>query len=109
MPSARIRSAVAATPRASQVSNGPSSWPKPQRTASSIDDAVRWGFGHELGPFETWDALGVAATAERMRAEGIALPAWIDQMLASGHPTFYRTDDRDRKSPYDPRAGACRS
>ncbi len=76
---------------------------------ASIDDAVRWGFGHELGPFETWDALGVAETAERMRAEGIALPAWIDQMLASGHPTFYRTDDRGRTTAYDPRAGAYRS
>jgi 3-hydroxyacyl-CoA dehydrogenase len=31
--------------------------------AHSIDDvdrAMRWGFGWELGPFETWDAIGVS-------------------------------------------------
>jgi 3-hydroxyacyl-CoA dehydrogenase len=76
---------------------------------ASIDDAVRWGFGHELGPFETWDALGVAETAERIRAEGVTLPGWIDQMLESGHPSFYRTDDRGQTSAYDPRTGAYRS
>ena len=30
--------------------------------AHSIDDvdrAMRWGFGWELGPFETWDAIGI--------------------------------------------------
>lgn len=75
---------------------------------ASIDDAVRWGFGHELGPFETWDALGVAETAERMQAEGVALPAWIDQLLVSGCATFYRTDDQGRTAAYDPRGGEYR-
>ena len=24
-----------------------------------VDNAMKWGFGWEMGPFETWDALGV--------------------------------------------------
>jgi 3-hydroxyacyl-CoA dehydrogenase len=58
----------------------------------AIDDAMRWGYNWELGPFETWDALGFRATAERMKAEGIALPASIDTMLAKGAESFYRED-----------------
>ena len=37
---------------------------------SDVDDAMRWGFAHEAGPFEMWDMLGVAETAERMEAAG---------------------------------------
>ncbi len=43
----------------------------------AIDDAMRWGYNWELGPFETWDALGFAETADRMEKDGIALPASI--------------------------------
>ncbi|MCA9513411.1 MAG: 3-hydroxyacyl-CoA dehydrogenase/enoyl-CoA hydratase family protein [Myxococcales bacterium] len=57
----------------------------------NIDRAMRWGFNWELGPFETWQALGVKETAERMRKDGIALPAWIDDAIAAGG--FYATDD----------------
>ena len=35
-----------------------------------IDDAIRWGFGHEAGPFEMWDMLGVKETVRRMKAAG---------------------------------------
>jgi 3-hydroxyacyl-CoA dehydrogenase len=55
----------------------------------SVDRAVRWGFSHEMGPFELWDALGVRATAEAMRAEGIAVAAWVDEMLDAGVERFY--------------------
>lgn len=60
----------------------------------SIDDAMRWGYNWELGPFETWDALGVRATVERMKADGLALPASIDAMLAAGAESFYCEDGR---------------
>ncbi len=56
----------------------------------SIDNAMRWGFANELGPFETWDALGVAETVERMVKEGFRVAAWVKEMLARGHPTFYK-------------------
>jgi 3-hydroxyacyl-CoA dehydrogenase len=56
----------------------------------SIDRAVRWGFSHDLGPFELWDALGVAETAEAMEANGVAVPEWVRELLASGSTSFYR-------------------
>jgi 3-hydroxyacyl-CoA dehydrogenase len=57
---------------------------------AAIDDGMRWGYNWELGPFEIWDALGFAATVERIRQDGLALPAWIDAMVASGATSFYR-------------------
>ena len=51
---------------------------------SSIDNALCWGFMNEIGPFEIWDALGVADAAEKMRAEGFEPAAWVDEMLAAG-------------------------
>jgi 3-hydroxyacyl-CoA dehydrogenase len=56
---------------------------------AAIDDAMRWGFNWELGPFQTWDALGFVETTERMKKEGIDLPKSIDAMLASGATGFY--------------------
>jgi 3-hydroxyacyl-CoA dehydrogenase len=57
----------------------------------SVDNANKWGFGHELGPFEIWDALGVAESVDRMEAEGITVTPWVKEMLAEGHNTFYQT------------------
>lgn len=54
-----------------------------------IDDAIRWGFGHEAGPFETWDMLGVAETVEAMQAAGYPPAEWVEDMLACGHRGFY--------------------
>lgn len=58
-----------------------------------IDDAMRAGFGWELGPFETWDAVGTEAAIAKMKERGIAYASWIDEMLASGAKTFYRVVD----------------
>ena len=55
----------------------------------SIDRAMRWGFNWDLGPFEAWDAIGVPESVARMKQEGLAVPEWIDNMLASGRTTFY--------------------
>jgi 3-hydroxyacyl-CoA dehydrogenase len=55
-----------------------------------VDHAVEWGFGHQLGPFRTWDAIGVADGVTRMEALGIQVPAWVTEMLAAGHQAFYR-------------------
>lgn len=58
----------------------------------SIDRALRWGFGWERGPFETWDALGVKATSARMEAAGYEVPGWVrEQIAAQGEGMrFYR-------------------
>jgi 3-hydroxyacyl-CoA dehydrogenase len=55
-----------------------------------VDHAVEWGFGYELGPFRTWDAIGVADGVARMEALGIEVPAWVTELLAAGHQAFYR-------------------
>ncbi len=56
----------------------------------NIDRAMRWGFNWELGPFEAWQAVGVRAAAERMKADGIALPAWVEKAVAED--SFYKKD-----------------
>jgi 3-hydroxyacyl-CoA dehydrogenase len=57
-----------------------------------IDRALRWGFGWERGPFETWDALGVKATAAKMEAAGYVVPGWVkEQISAQGEGmSFYK-------------------
>jgi len=62
-----------------------------------IDDAMRAGFGWELGPFEIWDALGVRETLEKIRTAEKRLPGhsgevapWVREMLEAGHESFYR-------------------
>ncbi|WP_029215609.1 3-hydroxyacyl-CoA dehydrogenase/enoyl-CoA hydratase family protein [Kallotenue papyrolyticum] len=70
-----------------------------------IDNAMRWGFNLEMGPFELWDALGVRKTVELMRQRGIAVPAWVEQMLAKGHESFYRYEDGRLTGVYDPMRG----
>ena len=54
-----------------------------------IDDAMKAGFGWENGPFEIWDAIGVAKGIEIMKAEGLEPNAWVNDMLASGNSSFY--------------------
>jgi 3-hydroxyacyl-CoA dehydrogenase len=66
-----------------------------------LDDAVRWGFGHEAGPFEIWDLLGVRATAARMKAAGFAPAAWVETMLQAGIETFYEYSGGVKTSVYD--------
>lgn len=48
---------------------------------AAIDDAMKWGYNWELGPFETWEALGIDATIERMKKDGLTLPANIGETL----------------------------
>ena len=57
-----------------------------------IDQAMRNGFAWELGPFQTWDALGLEKSVARMEAEGEAVPAWVKDMVAAGFKSFYKTE-----------------
>ncbi|MBK9517794.1 MAG: enoyl-CoA hydratase/isomerase family protein [Anaeromyxobacter sp.] len=41
----------------------------------AVDRAMRWGFNWELGPFELFDAIGVAAFVARAEADGVPVPA----------------------------------
>ncbi len=55
-----------------------------------IDDAMRAGFGWELGPFQTWDVLGVKETVDAMKSEGLKVAPWIDEMITDGKTSFYQ-------------------
>ena len=55
----------------------------------SVDNAMKWGFNWELGPFETWDALGVESVARRLEKEGREIPQLVQQVLSTETKTFY--------------------
>jgi 3-hydroxyacyl-CoA dehydrogenase len=58
----------------------------------AIDRAMKWGFGWELGPFETWDAIGLEKSYWRMKELGEEIPGWISEMLEKGFTSFYKED-----------------
>jgi 3-hydroxyacyl-CoA dehydrogenase len=62
-----------------------------------IDDALKAGFGWEIGAFESWDVLGVRKVLERMDTAGIKAAGWVKDMLAAGNETFYKTENGQRK------------
>ncbi len=57
-----------------------------------IDNSMKWGYNFEMGPFETWDAIGVAESAARMEKDGFAVPESVKEMLAGGNTSFYKTE-----------------
>jgi len=66
-----------------------------------LDDAVRWGFMHDVGPFETWDMLGVLETMESMKSIGYPCAEWVPEMLAAGFETFYEYKGSTKVGVYD--------
>ncbi|NNE66066.1 MAG: 3-hydroxyacyl-CoA dehydrogenase [Pyrinomonadaceae bacterium] len=73
-------------------------------SVTEVDNAMKWGFGWEIGVFETWDAIGVKESVERMREEGQPVPANVEKMLESGAGTFYKSEE-GKKFQYDLVAG----
>ncbi len=67
-----------------------------------IDRGMRWGFAWDVGPFETWDAIGVAEGLAAMKTMGIQPAKWVEEMLAAGRASFYEGGtywDAATKSP----------
>ncbi|QNR83637.1 enoyl-CoA hydratase/isomerase family protein [Pedobacter riviphilus] len=62
-----------------------------------IDDAMRAGFGWELGPFELWDAVGVKEAIEGMEQYGNKAAAWVHEMLNAGNTSFYKVENGVKK------------
>ena len=58
----------------------------------NVDNAMKWGFAWKMGPFETWDAIGLKKSAAKMKEAGYEIPAWVEEMLQSGRESFYRRD-----------------
>lgn len=75
--------------------------PEVADTGKPIDDAIRWGFGHDYGPFETWDMLGVRETVAQMKAAGYAPAGWVDDMLQRGVESFYQVEAGNKVGVYD--------
>jgi 3-hydroxyacyl-CoA dehydrogenase len=65
-------------------------------TIVEIDNAIKWGFGWEIGVFEAWDAIGVRESVERMKTEGRAIPENVQRMLDAGAETFYKSGNGQR-------------
>ena len=69
-------------------------------TFINVDNAIKWGFAHEMGPFEIWDAIGVADTIPAFEAAGYKVADWVKNMVGSGHSTFYKVDAKGQKTGY---------
>ena len=69
-----------------------------------VDDALKAGFGWELGPFETWDVVGVEKAIAIMKEQGKTPAAWITDMVAKGNTSFYKLEDGLKKY-YDQTTG----
>ncbi|MDX1993158.1 MAG: 3-hydroxyacyl-CoA dehydrogenase NAD-binding domain-containing protein [bacterium] len=72
----------------------------------NIDNAQKWGFSHEMGPFEIWDAIGVEESIPAFEAAGYPVADWVRQMVANGGKTFYQRDaDGNVTGYYSPQSG----
>lgn len=65
-----------------------------------IDDAMRAGFGWENGPFEIWDAVGVAEGVQLARDAGYEVSGWVKTMAESGD-TFYKVNGEGKTTYRD--------
>ena len=63
----------------------------------SIDDAMKAGYAWELGPFEYWDAIGIANGIELAEKQGEKIADWVKDMVSAGHERFYIKEQGQRK------------
>jgi 3-hydroxyacyl-CoA dehydrogenase len=68
----------------------------------AVDNACKWGFNWELGPFEMWDAMGVSRSVQRLQEEDVVVADWVEEMLDTGHESFYRYENGLAVGYYDP-------
>jgi 3-hydroxyacyl-CoA dehydrogenase len=72
-----------------------------------IDDAMKAGFGWEIGAFESWDVLGLDRTTKAMKAAGYLVAPWIEEMIAAGNKSFYKVEN-GKTLCYDPQSKTYR-
>ncbi len=73
-----------------------------------IDDAMKAGFGWEIGAFESWDVLSVPETIIAMEEAGYSVADWVKEMIAAGHDSFYKIEG-GQKLAYDPSSKTYKS
>lgn len=97
-PAERLRRIVFATDQSGEIA-----WPAISRVieyaanrvteiaddVGSVDCAMKWGYNWELGPFETWDALGLKEVSGRLEKEGRPVPEIVENLLRDGRSSFY--------------------
>jgi 3-hydroxyacyl-CoA dehydrogenase len=74
--------------------------PEISDTVVEIDNAMKWGYNWEIGPFETWDAVGVKESVAKMEKDGLTIPENIKKMLKKKATSFYKLE-KGKKMFYD--------
>jgi 3-hydroxyacyl-CoA dehydrogenase len=67
--------------------------------APSIDAAMRAGFNWELGPFQMWDAVGVAKSVAGMQTIGFSVSPAVQTLIAAGRSGWYSADEKECFEP----------
>ena len=80
--------------------------PEITETIVNVDNAQKWGFNHEMGPFEIWDAIGVAESVAKFEEAGYEVADWVKEMLDKGYSSFYQTENGVATAYYSPQEGA---
>jgi len=59
----------------------------------SVDDAICGGFGWTMGPFQTWDCIGLTDSIPQMEALGFKPAQWVYDILSQGFTSFYKIEN----------------
>lgn len=70
-----------------------------------LDEAMKAGFGWEIGAFESWDVLGVEETVAEIEKAGLSVAPWVKEMIKKGISTFYNVEN-GRQFFYDLASGS---
>jgi 3-hydroxyacyl-CoA dehydrogenase len=62
----------------------------------NIDNAMKWGFNWEIGPFRMLDAIGITNFVKRAEKDGVAVPEALKNI-----ESFYRFNEEGRQEYYD--------
>ena len=62
----------------------------------NIDNALRWGFGWEKGPFELWDMLGFESVINKMKEDNLKISDWVLKMHEKGNKSFYKFENKNQ-------------
>ncbi|MDK7375614.1 MULTISPECIES: 3-hydroxyacyl-CoA dehydrogenase/enoyl-CoA hydratase family protein [Weeksella] len=58
-----------------------------------IDDAIRTGYAWKIGPFETWDLVGLQKGIELVEVEGYQVADWVKELAKTGADSFYKIEN----------------
>jgi 3-hydroxyacyl-CoA dehydrogenase len=81
--------------------------PEISDSIADVDNAMKWGFAWEMGPFELMDAVGLKAFAAQVQKEGRAVPPALEKLLASGRKGFYESE-KGKTTIFDVTSGSAK-